>query len=114
MSTAKHPLEPLTADEVRLAVSVLRDTGKVTPTTRFVSVSLKEPPKASVHGFGNPAANAPRLAPRELDAARRRLKRKWGPDIRVARRLLISFGWRLSGTPRRLPDSGESGDGASG
>ncbi len=44
-----HPLEPLTADEVRLAVSILRDTGKVTPTTRFISVSLKEPPKAAVH-----------------------------------------------------------------
>ena len=44
-----HPLEPLTADEIRLAVSILRDTGKVTPTTRFISVSLKEPPKANVH-----------------------------------------------------------------
>ena len=49
MTTPKHPLEPLTADEVRLAVSVLRDSGKVTPTTRFVSVSLKEPPKDLVH-----------------------------------------------------------------
>ena len=44
-----HPLEPLAPDEVRLAVSILRDTGKVTPTTRFVSLSLKEPPKAAVH-----------------------------------------------------------------
>ena len=44
-----HPLEPLTADEIRLAVSILRDTGKVTPTTRFISVSLQEPPKATVH-----------------------------------------------------------------
>src|SRR5437667_12530814 len=51
MRAIKHPLEPLTADEVRLAVSILRDTGKVTPTTRFVSVSLQEPAKASVHGF---------------------------------------------------------------
>src|SRR5262245_55868243 len=51
MSTVKHPLEPLTADEVRLAVTILRDSGKVTPTTRFVSVSLKEPPKALVHSF---------------------------------------------------------------
>ena len=51
MTPVKHPLEPLTADEVRLAVSVLRDTGKVTPTTRFVSVGLKEPSKAFVHSF---------------------------------------------------------------
>lgn len=49
MPGTTHPLEPLTAAEVRLAVSLLKDTGKVTPTTRFVSVSLKEPPKAAVH-----------------------------------------------------------------
>jgi primary-amine oxidase len=45
-----HPLEPLTAEEIKLAVQVLRDSRKVTPTTRFVSVSLKEPPKSAVHG----------------------------------------------------------------
>jgi primary-amine oxidase len=50
MSTSiKHPLEPLTAAEVQLAVHLLKDNGKVTPTTRFVSVCLKEPPKESVH-----------------------------------------------------------------
>ena len=57
MSTVKHPLEPLTADEVRLAVGLLKDAGKVTPTTRFVSVSLKEPPRVLVHGtHGKPSA----------------------------------------------------------
>lgn len=45
MSNIHHPLEPLTADEVQLAVTILRDAGKVTPTTRFISVSLKEPAK---------------------------------------------------------------------
>ena len=59
MPTLQHPLEPLTADEVRLAVSLLRDTGKVTPTTRFVSVALKEPPKAAVL---TPAGPVPREA----------------------------------------------------
>lgn len=63
MSTLQHPLEPLTAAEVQLAVSILRDTGKITPTMRFVSLSLKEPNKESVHCFtaGKPfprAANA--------------------------------------------------------
>src|SRR4051812_24992299 len=47
----KHPLEPLTAEEVRLAVTLLRDTGRVNRTTRFVSVSLREPPKDTVHAF---------------------------------------------------------------
>ena len=56
-----HPLEPLTADEVRRAVAILRVAGKITPTTRFVSVSLKEPPKSLVHGFDG-VATFPRSA----------------------------------------------------
>src|SRR5437588_3141958 len=47
----QHPLEPLTAQEVQLAISMLKDHGKVTPTTRFVSVSLKEPDKEFVNRF---------------------------------------------------------------
>jgi primary-amine oxidase len=50
-NTVKHPLEPLTAHEVQNAVSLLKELGKVTPTMRFVSVSLKEPDKAFVHRF---------------------------------------------------------------
>ena len=46
-----HPLEPLTAAEVQQAVRILKATDKVKPTTRFVSVSLHEPPKDQVHGF---------------------------------------------------------------
>ncbi len=46
-----HPLEPLTAQEVQRAVTLLKSAAKVTPTTRFVSVSLKEPDKALVHSF---------------------------------------------------------------
>jgi len=51
MSSLHHPLEPLTAAEVQLAVTILKDAGKVTPTTRFISVSLKEPNKEFVHAF---------------------------------------------------------------
>ena len=49
--TTLHPLEPLSRDEVALAVKVLKDSGKITPTTRFISVSLKEPSKAVVYAF---------------------------------------------------------------
>ena len=38
----RHPLEPLTAEEVRSAVALLKEAGKVNATTRFVSVALKE------------------------------------------------------------------------
>lgn len=48
---AKHPLEPLTANEVQRVVDLLKDAGKVTPTTRFVSASLQKPPKELVHAF---------------------------------------------------------------
>jgi primary-amine oxidase len=58
MTTAiKHPLEPLTAAEVQLAVSLLKEQRKVTPTTRFVSVSLKEPDKEFVRRFTEHSAN---------------------------------------------------------
>ncbi len=44
-----HPLEPLTAPEVQAVVAHLKAQKKVTPTTRFVSISLKEPAKELVH-----------------------------------------------------------------
>jgi primary-amine oxidase len=51
MAKTHHPLEPLGAKEVQLAIKILRESGKVTPTTRFVTVSLREPDKALVHAF---------------------------------------------------------------
>jgi primary-amine oxidase len=44
-----HPLEPLSAAEVACAISLLAAAGKLTPTTRVVSVTLKEPLKSAVH-----------------------------------------------------------------
>src|SRR6478672_5933509 len=49
LDNVRHPLEPLSATEVKQAVELLRSLGKVTDTTRFVSVSLKEPRKELVH-----------------------------------------------------------------
>ena len=43
----RHPLEPLTAAGGPAGRPPVASPGKVTPTTRFVSVSLKEPPKAA-------------------------------------------------------------------
>ena len=56
-----HPLEPLTAAEVQQAIALLKQQGKWTPTTRVVSVSLKEPAKELVHGFTG-AEKVPRAA----------------------------------------------------
>lgn len=60
-SVNRHPLEPLSAAEIESAVRLLRSLDKVTRTTRFVSVMLKEPPKELVH-FNSSHSAAPREA----------------------------------------------------
>ena len=57
-----HPLAPLSAAEVKQAVELLRSQGKVTPTTRFVSVSLLEPKKELVHALPKTAGEISRDA----------------------------------------------------
>lgn len=47
----KHPLDPLSKEELALAVKTLRDAGKTTPESRFSTLVLKEPPKAEVLAF---------------------------------------------------------------
>lgn len=46
-----HPLEPLTAEEITAAVTILRTERKLGERVRFVSVSLHEPPKDIVLNF---------------------------------------------------------------
>src|SRR5271167_2638763 len=46
---SRHPLEPLSAAEVQQVVNLLKSKDKATATTRFVSISLKEPAKDLVH-----------------------------------------------------------------
>jgi primary-amine oxidase len=43
-----HPLEPLSAEEVRAAATILKAEKGLEPTARFVFISLHEPPKAAV------------------------------------------------------------------
>ncbi len=62
-ASGRHSLEPLSADEVRASVDLLKASGKVASSTRFVSVSLKEPEKSLVHNFDG--SNSP---PREAFA----------------------------------------------
>lgn len=72
-ATTRHPLEPLSAAEVQQAVDLLKSAGKVTPTMRFVSVSLKEAKKALVHAF-----TGKQDVPREVFAGRSKsLWRDW-------------------------------------
>jgi primary-amine oxidase len=43
-----HPLRPLTAEEIELASALVRSAPQFEPPTRFVYLSLVEPPKAEV------------------------------------------------------------------
>jgi hypothetical protein len=45
---ARHPLDPLDPDEIRVAVVAVREERQLADTSRFVSVALKEPPKELV------------------------------------------------------------------
>jgi len=46
--TAVHPLDPLSAEEITTAVSILRKDRDLPDSMRFVSVSVCEPPKADL------------------------------------------------------------------
>jgi primary-amine oxidase len=53
----RHPLDPLSAEEVSAAVRVLRTHGPATDQMRFVSVNLNEPPKSEIDSIT--AGNTP-------------------------------------------------------
>lgn len=60
-NATRHPLDPLSPDEIRAAVATLRAERPLTDTTRFVTVTLDEPPKdAIVHP--RPNVHIPRQA----------------------------------------------------
>src|SRR5262245_6351034 len=44
----RHPLDPLTKEEIITAAAVLKRSGKLTPDSRFATLYLKEPPKEQV------------------------------------------------------------------
>jgi primary-amine oxidase len=58
---ARHPLDPLSADEMQQAAAILRRDQGVTDRWRFASIELREPPKAAVRDH-EPGAPFPRCA----------------------------------------------------
>jgi primary-amine oxidase len=58
---SRHPLDPLTADEIRQAASILRRDQGVTDRWRFASIELREPSKQAVRDH-KPAASFGREA----------------------------------------------------
>jgi primary-amine oxidase len=50
-NAARHPLDPLSAEEIRQAVKIIKEGGRSTPAMRFVSIGLHEPAKNVVEAF---------------------------------------------------------------
>ena len=46
--TNSHPLDPLSADEIRQAAAIVRRDRQTGDTWRFASIELKEPAKADL------------------------------------------------------------------
>ncbi len=44
----RHPLDPLTKEELITTLSVLKKSGKLMPDSRFATIYLKEPPKGEI------------------------------------------------------------------
>ena len=57
----RHPLDPLNAEEIRRAVTIITESGNGTPAMRFVSIGLREPPKSVIVEF-RPGQPFPREA----------------------------------------------------
>ena len=61
MSVTRHPLDPLEPREIELAVAAVRKDRQLSDTTRFVTVTLNEPPKEVVRR-AKPGSPSPREA----------------------------------------------------
>ena len=55
-----HPLSPVSADEIKRAVEIIGETGRISDSARFAYVGLQEPDKAAVKAFrrGDPIERA--------------------------------------------------------
>jgi primary-amine oxidase len=51
VTTVRHPLAPLTADEITTACRILKESGAVDPAVRVAYVALAEPTKTAVVGW---------------------------------------------------------------
>jgi primary-amine oxidase len=104
-----HPLDPLTANEIRAAVAIVRRDREVGDRWRFASIELREPSKATVREYadGDPIDRAARTV-------------CWDPDSGSVYQGLVSLtgdrvvSWRLEpdGQPNMTNDEYYEADAA--
>jgi primary-amine oxidase len=88
-AAARHPLDPLSADEFRQVASVLRRDREVRERWRIASIELREPPKDAL---GSPAGQAPGdQAPAGQAPPREALAVCWNRDDGHAYRAVVSL-----------------------
>ena len=87
LAGTRHPLDPLTADELAAAVAILRESPDV-GEVRFVDVALEEPSKAALAAWRDGGQRPPRVARASLldPAAGRALEARVDVDAARARR----------------------------
>ena len=66
--SVRHPLEPLTVEEMGTAATIVRRERNLERTARFASITLHEPPKDAVLAFkdGDPIAREAFIVIREV------------------------------------------------
>src|SRR5262249_5762685 len=84
-----HPLDPLTADEIRAAVTVVRASGRPGGEALFIRVSLHEPAQSAVLAFraGEPFERQAFVLIRD-----RRARTTYEAIVSISRRVILS--WR--------------------
>ena len=65
-----HPLDPLSAQEIAAAVSVIAASGKVNRATRAAMITLKEPDKRQVTGWAEGDPSGRRCDPTDVHSRR--------------------------------------------
>src|SRR5215472_18929228 len=83
-----HPLDPLTAEEIRVAVGTVRASGRLGPKVLFIRVFLHEPDKAGVLGYkeGDPLERQAFVLIRD-----RRARTTHEVIVSVTRRTIVSW-----------------------
>ena len=76
-----HPLDPLSADEIRQAAAIVRRDREIGDTWRFASIELKEPAKADLPALeaAAPETGAARPGPPSWSAGTAPAARPTGP-----------------------------------
>ena len=91
-----HPLDPLTAEEIRTAAGIIRAQPDVTDRWRFASIDLKEPSKKALAD----REHAPRVKPRSCAGTATTAPRSRASFRSMTSAWSAGTDWRRVTTPR--------------